>query len=63
MANLYCTTTTRKGKTMRSTKKKKSVKTKPANLRVRDLRPAKDARAGAQKKEAPNLLGVMSPSG
>ncbi len=47
---------------MRSTKKKKSAKAKPANLRVKDLRPAKDARAGAQKKESPNLLGVMPPS-
>jgi hypothetical protein len=41
---------------MRSTKKKKSSKAKPSNLRVRDLRPAKDARAGAQKKETPEIL-------
>ena len=39
--------------TMKAAKSKKPEKTKNSALRVKDLRPRKDARGGAQKKEDP----------
>lgn len=40
---------------MHSTKQRKSVKPKATEVPVKDLRPAKDAKAGGQKKEGPGL--------
>ena len=45
---------------MRSTKKRKPAKAK-TTMRVKDLRPIKDAKAGAQKKEGPEIMTVNSP--
>jgi hypothetical protein len=47
---------------MHSTKQSKAVKPKPAAMApVKDLRPAKDVKAGGQKKEDPILSSVPPP--
>ncbi len=38
---------------MKSAKAKKPAKTKPATMRMKDLRPKKDAKGGSQNKENP----------
>jgi hypothetical protein len=38
---------------MKSAKAKKPAKTKSSNMRMKDLRPKKDARGGSQNKEGP----------
>jgi hypothetical protein len=44
---------------MRSTKKRKSAKSKTTTMRVKDLRPMKDAKGGAQKKDV--TLTIVPP--
>ena len=46
---------------MHSTKQTKPAKPKETVLPVKDLRPAKDAKAGGQKKEDPLLATVPPP--
>ena len=47
---------------MHSTKENKTVKTKTTTHPVKDLRPAKDAKAGGQKKEDPTINSPPPPN-
>lgn len=43
---------------MNSTKARKTAKPKKTSMRMKDLRPTKDAKGGAQKKEDPLSTGL-----